>query len=84
MIHDSIDGFRKASVGEMSRPGWARVFVDAAGVQVISAADEQWIHPFTGYSRDSFRKLVRLVAKRGGDQIAPAVSTSKSPDGRHG
>jgi hypothetical protein len=46
------------------------VFVDAAGVQVISAADEQWIHPFTGLRPGQFRKLVRLVAKRGGDQIA--------------
>jgi hypothetical protein len=47
-----------------------RVFVDAAGVQVISAADERWIHPFTGLQLAQFRKLVRLVAKRGGDQIA--------------
>jgi len=28
------------------------VFVDAAVVQVISAADEQRIHPFTGFSPD--------------------------------
>jgi hypothetical protein len=46
------------------------VLVDAAGVQVISAADEQWIHPFTGLQPRQFRELVRLVAKRGGDQIA--------------
>jgi hypothetical protein len=39
-------------------------------VQVISAADEQWIHPFTGLKPRQFRKLVRLVARRGGDQIA--------------
>jgi hypothetical protein len=46
------------------------MFVDAAVVQVISAADEQWIHPFTGLQPKQFRKLVRLVARRGGDQIA--------------
>ena len=39
-----------------------RVFVDAAVVQVISAADEQWIHPFTGLQPRQFRKVVRLVA----------------------
>jgi hypothetical protein len=39
-------------------------------VQVISAADERWIHPFTGLQPRQFRKLVRLVAKRGGEQIA--------------
>jgi hypothetical protein len=44
--------------------------VDAAAVQVISAADEQWIHPFTGLQPRQFRKLVRLVADHGGDAIA--------------
>jgi hypothetical protein len=46
------------------------VVVDAAGVQVISAAEEHWIHPFSGLQPRQFRKLVRLVARRGGDQIA--------------
>jgi len=40
------------------------------GVQVISAAEEHWIHPFTGLQPRQFRKLIRLVARRGGDQIA--------------
>jgi Helix-turn-helix of DDE superfamily endonuclease len=39
-------------------------------VQVISAADDRWIHPFTGLQPRQFRKLVRLVARRGGDEIA--------------
>ncbi len=44
--------------------------VDAAGVQVISAARPEWIHPFTGLQPAQFRRLVRLVAQRGGDTIA--------------
>ncbi len=44
--------------------------VDAAGVQVISAARAEWIHPFTGLQPAQFRRLVRLVAQRGGDPIA--------------
>jgi hypothetical protein len=44
--------------------------VDAVGVQVISAARPEWIHPFTGLQPAQFRRLVRLVAQRGGDPIA--------------
>src|SRR5438094_8250081 len=29
-----------------------------------------WIHPFTGLAPAQFRRLVRLVAARGGDQVA--------------
>jgi hypothetical protein len=39
-------------------------------VQVISAARSEWIHPFTGLQPVQFRRLVRLVAQRGGDAIA--------------
>ncbi|MET8848652.1 IS5/IS1182 family transposase, partial [Amycolatopsis sp. NPDC004625] len=39
-------------------------------VQVITASRPEWIAPFTGLEPDQFRKLVRLVAKRGGDEIA--------------
>lgn len=44
--------------------------MDHAGVQVISAVDPQWIFPFTGLKPTQFRRLVRLVAQRGGDKIA--------------
>ena len=44
--------------------------IDAVGVQVISAARPEWIHPFTGLQPTQFRRLVRLVAQRGGDTIA--------------
>ena len=30
----------------------------------------EWIAPFTGLQPGQFRKLVRLVAQRGGDEIA--------------
>jgi hypothetical protein len=43
---------------------------DDAAVQVISAARPEWIHPFTGLESAQFRCLVRVVARRGGDQIA--------------
>jgi DDE superfamily endonuclease/Helix-turn-helix of DDE superfamily endonuclease len=39
-------------------------------VQVISASRSEWIAPFTGLEPGQFRKLVRIVAKRGGDEIA--------------
>ena len=39
-------------------------------VQVITASRPELIAPFTGLEPGQFRKLVRLVAKRGGDQIA--------------
>ncbi len=39
-------------------------------MQVISAAALQWIFPFAGLKPTRFRRLVRLVAQRGGDQIA--------------
>jgi hypothetical protein len=44
--------------------------IDDVSVQVISAARLEWIHPFTGLQPAQFRRLVRLVAQRGGDQIA--------------
>src|SRR5256885_8857401 len=44
--------------------------VDDAAVQVISAARPEWIHPFTGLQPAQFRLLVRVVAQRGGDQVA--------------
>ncbi|MBM0257096.1 transposase family protein, partial [Micromonospora sp. 4G55] len=39
-------------------------------MQVITAARPEWIFPFTGLQPAQFRKLVRLVAERGGDAIA--------------
>jgi hypothetical protein len=39
-------------------------------VQVITASQPEWIAPFTGLQPGQFRKLVRLVSKRGGDEIA--------------
>jgi hypothetical protein len=39
-------------------------------VQVISASRQEWILPFTGLTPAQFRRLVRLVAERGGDGIA--------------
>lgn len=39
-------------------------------MQVISASRSEWIAPFTGLEPGQFRKLVRLVAQRGGDEIA--------------
>ncbi|EID52827.1 hypothetical protein SacxiDRAFT_0552 [Saccharomonospora xinjiangensis XJ-54] len=39
-------------------------------MQVISASRSEWIAPFTGLEPGQFRKLVRVVAKRGGDEIA--------------
>ena len=41
-----------------------------AAVQVISAARPEWIYPFAGLAPAQFRRLVRLVAQRGGDAIA--------------
>src|SRR2546423_4052063 len=41
-----------------------------SGVQVISAARPEWIVPFTGLQPAQFRRLVRLVAARGGEAIA--------------
>jgi hypothetical protein len=46
--------------------------VDDTAVQVISAAHAEWIHPFTGLAPAQFRRLVGLVAQRGGDAIADA------------
>ncbi len=37
--------------------------INAAGMQVISAARAEWIHPFTGLQPAQFRRLVRLVAE---------------------
>ncbi|MET7966263.1 transposase family protein [Micromonospora sp. NPDC005305] len=39
-------------------------------MQVISAARQKWILPFTGLTPAQFRRLVRLVAERDGDGIA--------------
>lgn len=39
-------------------------------MQVITAAQSEWIFPFTGLQPAQFRKLVRLVAERGGDGVA--------------
>ena len=39
-------------------------------VQVFSAARTELIHPFTGLHPAQFHRLVRLVARRGGDAIA--------------
>ena len=44
--------------------------VDHVEVQVISAARQEWIFLFTGLQPAQFRRLVRLVAERGGDAIA--------------
>ncbi len=38
--------------------------------QVFSASRPELIHPFTGLQPAQFRRLVRLVARRGGDTIA--------------
>ncbi|MEW2386583.1 transposase family protein [Micromonospora sp. NPDC047707] len=39
-------------------------------MEVITSAHPEWIFPFTGLTPAQFRRLVRLVAKRGGDSIA--------------
>ena len=39
-------------------------------VQVISSSRSEWIAPFTGLQPGQFRKLVRVVAARGGEAIA--------------
>ncbi|WP_130340857.1 transposase family protein [Micromonospora kangleipakensis] len=39
-------------------------------MQVITSARPEWIFPFTGLQPAQFRRLVRLVAERGGDAIA--------------
>ncbi|MEV4544731.1 transposase family protein [Micromonospora echinaurantiaca] len=39
-------------------------------MQVMSTARSEWIFPFTGLQPAQFRRLVRLVAERGGDTIA--------------
>jgi hypothetical protein len=39
-------------------------------VQVITASRSEWITPFTGLEPGRFRKLVRVVAQRGGEEIA--------------
>ncbi|SIM55401.1 Helix-turn-helix of DDE superfamily endonuclease [Micromonospora cremea] len=44
--------------------------IEDVGVQVISAARPEWIFPFTGLQPAQFRRLVRVVADRGGDAIA--------------
>jgi hypothetical protein len=44
--------------------------VDRVGVQVISVSQPEWIRPFTGVSPVQFRRIVRVVARRGGAMIA--------------
>src|SRR6201991_1679375 len=44
--------------------------VDHMAVQVITTREPSWIEPFTRLSPAQFRKLVRTVAARGGDEIA--------------
>ncbi|WP_142001588.1 transposase family protein [Amycolatopsis cihanbeyliensis] len=39
-------------------------------MRVISASRSEWIAPFTGLEPGQFRKLVRVVAARGGEEIA--------------
>jgi hypothetical protein len=39
-------------------------------VQVVTASNPEWIYPFSGLRPARFRRLVRLVAQRGGDTIA--------------
>jgi hypothetical protein len=46
------------------------VIIEDVPVQVISAARPGWIHPFTGLQPAQFRRLVRVVAQRGGEVIA--------------
>jgi hypothetical protein len=46
------------------------VIIEDVRAQVISAACPEWIAPFTGLRPARFRKLVRLVAQRGGEAIA--------------
>jgi Helix-turn-helix of DDE superfamily endonuclease len=46
------------------------VIIEDVRVQVISAARPEWIHPFTGRKPAQFRRLVRVVGQRGGDQVA--------------
>ncbi len=52
-----------------------------AVVQVIAASPPAWIAPFTGLQPGRFRKVVRLVANRSGDEIADgrAGPTARSP-----
>lgn len=47
-----------------------RTILEDAGVQVITSAHPDWIFSFTGLQPAQFRRLVRLVAERGGDSIA--------------
>jgi hypothetical protein len=44
--------------------------VDHLWVQVFSVSRPELIHPFTGLEPAQFHRLVRLVAKCGGDTIA--------------
>jgi hypothetical protein len=44
--------------------------VDHGVVQVISASRSEWSVPFTGLEPGQFRKVVRVVAQRGGEEIA--------------
>ncbi|GAA5005731.1 hypothetical protein GCM10023317_40320 [Actinopolymorpha pittospori] len=47
---------------------WPVFSLDHVVVQVISAASDGWIRPFTGLSVREFRKLVGIVRARGAEQ----------------
>lgn len=47
-----------------------QVIVDHGWMQVIAASRPEWSGSFTGLQPGQFRKLVRVVAQRGGDEIA--------------
>jgi hypothetical protein len=47
-----------------------RTVIEDAWVQVITAKRSELIFPFTGLRPAQFRRLVRLVAERGGDAVA--------------
>jgi hypothetical protein len=49
------------------------------GVEVITAAHTEWIFPFTGLQPAQFRRLVRLVAERGGEGIADGRPGGSGP-----
>jgi hypothetical protein len=54
----------------MWRPGdwFGWLVVDHGWVQVVSASRSEWVVPFTELQPDPFRKLVRVVAERGGEE----------------
>jgi hypothetical protein len=68
---DPRPGQRQDHRSHVTRCWAARSMVDHVGVvQVISASRWEWIVPFTGLESGQFGKLVRVVALRGGEEIA--------------